>query len=60
LPEVNQAGLPADKCDLVKVGTDWRIADITWQRDGKSDTLRALYAHQSAIVRFKIPYAVLP
>jgi hypothetical protein len=31
--------------DLVKVGADWRIADITWQRDGKSDTLRALYAH---------------
>jgi hypothetical protein len=31
--------------DLVKVGTDWRIADITWQREGKSDTLRALYAH---------------
>ncbi len=30
---------------LVKVGTDWRIHDITWQRDGKSDTLRALYAH---------------
>jgi hypothetical protein len=31
--------------DLVKVGADWRIHDITWQRDGKSDTLRALYAH---------------
>jgi Protein of unknown function (DUF3828) len=31
--------------DLVKVGNDWRIHDITWQRDGKSDTLRGLYAH---------------
>jgi hypothetical protein len=31
--------------DLVKVGNDWRIHDITWQRDGKPDTLRALYAH---------------
>jgi hypothetical protein len=29
LPEVNQAGLPADKCDPVKADTDWRIADIT-------------------------------
>jgi hypothetical protein len=44
LPEVNQAGLPADKCDLVKAGTGWRITDITWQRDGKSVTLRVLYA----------------
>jgi hypothetical protein len=31
--------------DLVKIGADWRIHDIAWQRDGKSDTLRALYAH---------------
>jgi hypothetical protein len=31
--------------DLVKVKGDWRIADITWQRDGKAETLRALYRH---------------
>jgi Protein of unknown function (DUF3828) len=31
--------------DLVKIGNDWRIHDIAWQRDGKSDTLRALYTH---------------
>ena len=28
--------------DLVKVGNDWRIHDTRWQRDGKSDRLRAL------------------
>jgi hypothetical protein len=31
--------------DLVKVKSDWRIADITWQRDGKAETLRGLYGH---------------
>jgi hypothetical protein len=31
--------------DLVKIKNDWRIADITWQRDGKAETLRGLYAH---------------
>ena len=31
--------------DLVKIKNDWRIADITWQRDGKTATLRALFAH---------------
>jgi hypothetical protein len=31
--------------DLVKAKGDWRIADITWQRDGKPDTLRGLYRH---------------
>lgn len=29
--------------DLVKVKNDWRIGDITWMRDGKRETLRALY-----------------
>jgi hypothetical protein len=29
--------------DLVKIKNDWRISDITWQRDGKPSTLRALY-----------------
>jgi len=31
--------------DLVKIKNDWRIADITWQRDGKPATLRALFVH---------------
>jgi hypothetical protein len=31
--------------DLGEVGHYWRIHDIMWQRDGKSDTLRTLYAH---------------
>jgi hypothetical protein len=31
--------------DLVKIGKDWRIADITWLRDGKAQTLRDLYLH---------------
>jgi hypothetical protein len=31
--------------DLVKLKSDWRIANITWQRDGKADTLRGLYGH---------------
>ncbi len=31
--------------DLVKIKNDWRIGDITWQRDGKSQTLRGLFAH---------------
>ena len=31
--------------DLVKIKNDWRISDITWLRDGKPSTLRALFAH---------------
>jgi hypothetical protein len=31
--------------DLVKVKTDWRIANITWTRDGVPATLRELYKH---------------
>jgi hypothetical protein len=30
---------------LVKLKDGWRIRDITWQRDGKAETLRAIYAH---------------
>ena len=29
--------------DLVKSKNDWRIADITWQREGKSETLRGIF-----------------
>jgi hypothetical protein len=29
--------------DLVKIKSDWRITEITWQRDGKAETLSALF-----------------
>jgi hypothetical protein len=29
--------------DLVKLKSGWRISEITWQRDGKNETLRALF-----------------
>ena len=31
--------------DLVKTGNDWRVGDVTWQNDGKKETLRGLYRH---------------
>ena len=31
------------RLDLIKVKNDWRIADITWLRDGKAATLRKIY-----------------
>jgi hypothetical protein len=31
--------------DLVKINDNWRISDITWQHDGKPETLRGLYGH---------------
>jgi hypothetical protein len=31
--------------DLVETGNDWRVGDITWQHDGKKETLRGLYRH---------------
>jgi hypothetical protein len=31
--------------DLVKIKNDWRITDVTWQHDGKAETLRGLYRH---------------
>jgi hypothetical protein len=30
--------------DLIKLRNDWRVADIAWQREGKTETLRALFA----------------
>jgi hypothetical protein len=30
--------------DLVKLKQGWRIADITWQREGKTTTLRGLFS----------------
>jgi hypothetical protein len=31
--------------DLVKIGSDWRVSDVTWLRDGKPQTLRAVLTH---------------
>jgi Protein of unknown function (DUF3828) len=31
--------------DLVSAGGNWRIHDITWQHDGKPETLRGLFKH---------------
>jgi hypothetical protein len=31
--------------DLIRMKSDWRIANITWQREGKKETLRGLYRH---------------
>jgi hypothetical protein len=31
--------------DLVSAGGNWRIHDITWQHDGKAETLRGLFKH---------------
>jgi len=30
---------------LVKIKNDWRISDITWTKEGKSETLRGLFPH---------------
>jgi len=32
--------------ELVKIKNDWRISDITWQHDGKPETLRSLFIHR--------------
>jgi hypothetical protein len=29
--------------DLIKTSNDWRVGDVTWQHDGKKETLRGLY-----------------
>jgi hypothetical protein len=31
--------------ELVKIKNDWRVNNITWQRDGKTETLRGLFVH---------------
>lgn len=32
--------------DLIRIKSDWRIADITWQREGgETQTLRGLFRH---------------
>ena len=32
--------------DLVKIKSEWRVSDITWLLDGKSETLRGIYVRQ--------------
>jgi hypothetical protein len=40
----SNSGTPATVVlDLIKTGNDWRVRDITWQHDGKKETLRELY-----------------
>jgi len=31
--------------DLIQLKSEWRIYDITWLRDGKTDTLRKIFTH---------------
>ena len=31
--------------DLIAIKNEWRIRDITWQIDGKSQNLRGIYGH---------------
>jgi hypothetical protein len=39
-------GLPTKiVLNLVRTKSDWRIANITWQRDGNPETLRGLFKH---------------
>jgi Protein of unknown function (DUF3828) len=33
------------RLDLVKLKNEWRIAEITWVRDGKAENLRSIYRH---------------
>ncbi len=40
------AGQPVSiALDLVMINNNWRISDITWQHDGKAETLRGIYKH---------------
>jgi hypothetical protein len=40
---VNQGDAATVALDLVMVNNDWRIGNVTWQHDGKPETLRGLY-----------------
>ena len=31
--------------ELIRIKSDWRISDITWTNDGKTETLRSLFVH---------------
>jgi hypothetical protein len=41
----NQGTPTTVSLDLVTIKNEWRIRDITWQIDGKPQTLRGLYVH---------------
>ena len=41
----NQGKPTVVSLDLVTIKNEWRIRDITWQIDGKPQTLRGLYVH---------------
>jgi len=42
---VNEGQARAIVLDLVQVKNAWRIYDVTWQRDGKAETLRSIFVH---------------
>ena len=42
---VNEGDERAVVLDLVQVENAWRIYDIAWLRDGKAETLRAIFVH---------------
>ena len=44
----DNAGTPTKVVyDMVRTNGDWRIRDITWQHDGKPETLRSLYVKKN-------------
>ena len=42
---VNQGEAMTVVLDLVQVKNDWRVYDITWLHDGKTETLRKTFVH---------------
>jgi hypothetical protein len=42
---INQGEAMTVRVDLIQIQNDWRVFDITWQHDGKSETLRQIYVH---------------
>jgi Protein of unknown function (DUF3828) len=42
---VNQGEAMTVVLDLVQVKTDWRVYDITWLHDGKTESLRKTFVH---------------
>ncbi len=42
---VNQGEAMTVRIDLIQIKSDWRVFDITWQHDGKSEALRQIYIH---------------
>ncbi len=42
---VNQGETMTVLLDLIQIKGDWRVSDITWQHDGKLESLRQIYTH---------------